>query len=275
MSKFNLKTLIIVGLIATVSSSCIKSDDSYGNKARALEYMEVSDNNTFKSLNGYTLNVLNQVDDYNAKGRFALVSYEYDYEDVYNDMTSLDVNLVKAVAIETKDAIIEQELNLESNAPIYKIYTNNGTLNSYRYVYNSDYKYTIFFWDEFDMILPIYCLVKYGSENDVTAELNSHSYALTYNVDDSDASDGELVFKLIHNVTDDSLNGERNTEYVSAIHFNLNGAISSYAAKYGVRPSKLVVKYNYNVSGNYDENKISEIEIDYNALLSEINDSGK
>lgn len=278
MNKLKTNAFIIASFVAALFSSCVKSDDTSDDKGRALEYMEVRDNTgySFKSLYGYTLNILNQLDDFEAKGRFALVSYEYDYENVYDNMSSLDANIANAVAIETKDAIIEENLMLESNAPIYKIYTYNyGSLNSYRYIYNSNYKYTVFFWDEFDMILPIYCLVKYESGNDVTDELNSHSYALTYNIEDGDASDGELVFRLVHNVADDSINDKRTTEYVSAVHFNLNNAINNYAVKYGRKPSKLVIKYNYNASGVYDEDKIDEVVIDYNTVLSEIDNFNK
>lgn len=94
------------------------------------------------------------------------------------------------------------------------------------------------------LFLPMAYWIKVVSDEDEqTAELNKHTFVLTYNMDDVKSGDTELVLTLNHLVADGSGEDvERKYSYYAGLKaYNLTYAVYAFHEKAGAEPTRLKV----------------------------------
>lgn len=255
MKKQKLAVAFAALLTMVGFSSCLNGDND--PTVSPQELMRVNGGTgfySFTSAYGYTVTPLNMSDLSNLSLQsYAIVQYSYDSSVLeWNEDKKVTVNNV--VSIKDDFTFPKAPEADAGNAPLYTI--------------SSSMAQPMYF-DKYNLFIPVTYYYKNSSDSDdLKAELNSHSFALYYDPNDAESTDGKLLLHLRHKVADTEVQrSDYGTEYR---HFNITSVLSSYASAHRVSmPDKLVIEYERSSSSSY-ENKTSEkLEINYKSVFEQ------
>lgn len=264
MKKMTFAVWFTALLAVFTFSSCLDSDD---NATRAgSEIVQVTGYMglySFQSAGGYEIIPSNQsAINMTIETKYAYVTYSYQTADVVEGMKKLKAEIYSLLPIPDK--------MLNSNVEAIKTFANAPIRNI---TYGASYEFfPISFWDVNTMFLPINYFIKDSSDKEaLKKEVQSHNFEVFYDLNDpAMESSNDLILYVRHNVMEPELNKDRNFRVNTNIYWmDLRYVMSSYEQKNGKKPSRLIIQYEQNATGEYDEHQIvpTRVEIDYSAIL--------
>ena len=263
MKKMRFAVWFAALLTMVTFSSCLDSED--GGQRQGSEIVKVTGMMgmySFQSAGGYELvpsNMSQITMDINTE--FALVVYSYDSGQVTDQTKRIPVELLSILPIERhyiNDTL--EGMKEYGNAPIRAI-SAGGSMEFF----------PISFWNPTTMFLPINYFVKDSANKDeILKEVNSHSFEIFSDVNDTEAMDGQMILHVRHRVVDPSLNKERRYKYNTNIyHVDLSQSVYEFESMNGKKPETIIVKYEESTVGDYDPSYMTEgrAEINYRQII--------
>lgn len=255
MKKQKLAVIFAALLTMVGFSSCLNGEnDPTVYPQELMKVNGIAGYYTFTSAYGYTITPLNMsaLSDLSL-GSYAIVQYSYD-SSLLEWNESKDVTIQNVVGIKEGGTVSQAPGDNAGNAPLYAI--------------SSSMAQPMYF-DKYNLFIPVTYYYKSSSDkDDLQAELNSHSFVLYYNSNDTEAIDGKLLLRLRHKVTDTEAKREDyGTEYR---HFDITNILSAYSSVHGASmPEKIVIEFEKSQSSSYDKVASEKVEIDYKSLFEE------
>ena len=230
MKKMRLAVVFAALTVMFGFTSCL--DDNGGDsRSMGQEIVKVSGAAgfySFRSFGGYTLNPTNQsaLQEMALNSPYALVAYYYDPSTVTQGFTQLDVEMASASEVKSGTVELGEAPEGGGNLPVYAV------LNDSRGVPLIAEKSILF--------LPVtYYYANSSDQTELASELNSHSFTLYYEGEES--VNGRMRLELCHNVTDSTVTRTGvGTEYR---YFNIASALGSYESQFGSSPREIIVEF--------------------------------
>lgn len=262
MKKINFAVLLTAIVAVFTLSSCLNGDGNSTNYG--YEYTKVSGmmgSYSFLSPGGYEIIPNNQGSIIKPiETRYAFIQYMYETNQVSSGMTKLDAQLMGLMPVYSKRPMPSLDnMKNDANAPIRTISANGAEAFPVQFLWNAN-----------TMFVPVYYFVKKQTDESAqTAELKAHDFEFYYDVNEETADKGELTIHVRHKVINPEINHERELLTYSMLHVDLSNPIYDYEAKEGSKPRTLIIEYEMNVNGEYNDRKTSEkIVIDYSSILT-------
>lgn len=209
---------------------------------------------TFTSAYGYKVTPVNMSDLSDVTlNSYAIVQYSYD-SSLVEWNADKDVTVTNVVNIKDDTAMPKAPDADSGNAPVYAI---------------SSSMVQPTYFDRYNLFVPVSYFYKSSSDKDeLQSELNSHTFVLYYDSNESEGTDGTLLLRLRHKVTDTSVQrNEWGTEYR---HFNLTPVLNSYTNLHHVSmPDKIVIEYEKASTSDYANATSDKVNIEYKSLFGE------
>lgn len=133
-----------------------------------------------------------------------------------------------------------------ANVPMYML---TGTINTNYGASAVEPAVCDFGGHKYLMLTPVFWYKNETSTDALKKEIEKHSFILSYNEDEMNAGDTELVLTLNHVVTDPEVKRER-WSYLDLRAYNLEEAINAFLEKTGQEPTRIKVVAMANDSAN-------------------------
>lgn len=266
MKKTKLAVLFAALMTMLSFTSCLNSD---GGSATGQWYGIVRVNGyagayQFRVADGSIINPSNQ----SALANTNLSSSSYAYlAATYDTSTAGDVSS-KALTMEVFGISPIKTFYVEPDTVGMEDYSNIPFAS----VNNDNYSGYVSFYTRNDMFIPVsYFYKDSNNSSDKTAELNSHRFAIYYDLDESTPT--TLKLHLRHAVTDPSINKERLTKGSEFLHFNIASAVEDFKTANGQLPTSIQIEYlmnsnNAELSSGTNSTTLDN-PIDYDSIVDE------
>lgn len=259
MAKLKIWMVALTLIMGVFLTSCINNDTDpiyrNGVYTKCVSFYPP----TFQLENGQKLVVSGSSTTSFKEGEIYLLYFQFNTEEQSVDAPSINVTLyngIEPVAMNAKssEGPIGISESTKANAPLYAFNSVVPTSNG-----NAQIEPFAMFNNEYLMITSAYW-VKQVSGDDIEKELAKHAFALTYDLENVEEGDDELVLTINHIITETSEEEvTRNVYTLTTKAYPLTSALYAFQSKAGQKPTKIKVIGQVNTSKNSLEGATEQV----------------
>ena len=259
MAKLKIWMVALTLIMGVFLTSCINNDTDpiyrNGVYTKCVSFYPP----TFQLENGQKLVVSGSSTTSFKEGEIYLLYFQFNTEEQSADAPSINVTLyngIEPVAMNAKssEGPIGISESTKANAPLYAFNSVVPTSSG-----NAQIEPFAMFNNEYLMITSAYW-VKQVSGDDIEKELAKHAFALTYDLENVEEGDDELVLTINHIITETSEEEvTRNVYTLTTKAYPLTSALYAFQSKAGQKPTKIKVIGQVNTSKNSLEGATEQV----------------